>query len=87
MKQKQSGTGVARSGGGGRRGQLRPSSASLVPPTLAKPRQPRGKSHPSLQAAIGQTGWRMVQFGAIRSRLAAINNREKQGINREFGPF
>ena len=24
----------------------------------------------------------MVQFGAIRSRLAAINNREKQGINR-----
>ena len=26
----------------------------------------------------------MVQFGAIRSRLAAINNREKQGINREL---
>ena len=29
--------------------QFSPSSASLVPPTPAKPRQPRGKSHPSLQ--------------------------------------
>ena len=33
-------------------------------------------------ATMYRTGWRMVQFGAIRSRLAAINNREKQGINR-----
>ena len=27
-------------------------------------------------ATIGQTGWRMVQFGAIRSRLATVKNRE-----------
>ena len=38
-------------------------------------------------ATIGQTGWRMAQFGAIRSRLETIKNREKQGINREFGPL
>ena len=38
-------------------------------------------------ATIGQTEWRMAQFGAIRSRLETINNREKQGINRELGPF
>ena len=31
-------------------------------------------------AAIGQTEWRMGQFGAIRSRLETIKNREKQGI-------
>ena len=29
--------------------QFSPSSTSLVPPTPAKPRKPRGKSHPSLQ--------------------------------------
>ena len=29
----------------------------------------------------------MAQFGAIRSRLETIKNREKQGINREFGPL
>ena len=38
-------------------------------------------------ATIGQTRWRMAQFGAIRSRLEIIKNREKQGINREFGPL
>ena len=27
-------------------------------------------------ATIGKTGWRMVQFGAIRSRLVTMNNRE-----------
>ena len=27
-------------------------------------------------ATIGQTGWRMVQFGAIRSRLETLKNRE-----------
>ena len=27
-----------------------------------------------------RTGWRMRQFGAIRSRLVTMNNREKQGI-------
>ena len=32
------------------------------------------------RATIGQTGWRMVQVGAIRSRLVTMNNREKQGI-------
>ena len=36
---------------------------------------------------IGQTWWRMGQFGAIRSRLETIKNREKQGINRELGPL
>ena len=30
-------------------------------------------------ATVCKTGWRMVQFGAIRSRLAAINNRELTG--------
>ena len=39
------------------------------------------------RATIGQTVWRMAQFGAIRSRLETIKNREKQGINREFGPL
>ena len=38
-------------------------------------------------AAIGQTGWRMVQFGAIRSRLVTMNNREKQGIRAIFVPI
>ena len=37
-------------------------------------------------ATIGQTGWRMRQFGAIRSRLATMNNREKQGIWAIFVP-
>ena len=30
-------------------------------------------------ATIGQTGWRMVQFGAIRSRLETMRNRELTG--------
>ena len=30
-------------------------------------------------ATICQTGWRMVQSGAIRSRPGTLNNREKQG--------
>ena len=38
-------------------------------------------------ATIGQTGWRMVQFGAIRSRLVIMNNREKQGIWAIFVPI
>ena len=38
-------------------------------------------------ATIGQTGWRMVQSRAIRSRLEIIKNREKQGINRELGHY
>ena len=32
------------------------------------------------RATIGQTNWRMVQFGAIRSQLATVNNSEKQRI-------
>ena len=38
-------------------------------------------------ATIGQTGWRMVQFGAIRSRLVTMNNREKQGNWAIFVPI
>ena len=38
-------------------------------------------------ATIGQTGWRMVQVGAIRSRLVTMNNRGKQGILAIFVPI
>ena len=37
-------------------------------------------------AAIGQTGWRMVQFGAIRSRLETMKNRELTGNSGYFEP-
>ena len=46
-------------------GPFSPSSASLVTPDPAKPRQPRGKSHLSLQCHNCRTEWRMGQFGAI----------------------
>ena len=38
-------------------------------------------------ATIGQTGWRMAQFGAIRSRLETIKNREFGPLLRLIGAF
>ena len=60
---------------------------SLVPPDPANPANRAENLTRLCSATICQTGWRMGQFGAIRSRLETIKNREKQGINREFGPF
>ena len=68
-------------------GQFSPSSASLVTPISTKPRQPRGKSHPSLQCH-NWPDW--VADEAVWSYPVSAGNHEKQGKtgkNREFGPF
>ncbi len=49
---------------------------SLVPPTLAKPCQPRGKSHPSLQCH-NWPDW--VADGAVWSYPVSAGNHQEQG--------
>ena len=49
---------------------------SLVTPDLQNPANRAENLTRLCSATIGQTGWRMVQFGAIRSRLATLKNRE-----------
>ena len=60
---------------------------SLVTPDLQNPANRAENLTRLCSATIGQTGWRMVQFGAIRSRLVTMNNREKQGIWAIFVPI
>ena len=56
-------------------------------PTLPNPANRAENLTRLCSATIGQTGWRMVQVGAIRSRLVTMNNREKQGILAIFVPI
>ena len=42
---------------------------------------------PQTPGSLFQAESRMVQFGAIRSRLITMNNREKQGIWAIFVPI
>ena len=66
---------------------VRDAGLSLVTPDLQNPANRAENLTRLCSATIGQTGWRMVQFRAIRSRLVTMNNREKQGIWAIFVPI
>ena len=66
-------------------GPFRPSSASLVTPTLANPANRAENLTRLCSATICKTGWRMVQYGASRSRLETLKQRSDSTSAGTFG--